>query len=61
MARRPPEAFRYLAAPPISLDDLKTLAEAPSLAKGPDFTLNLKAAKQIGLTIPLTYWLERIK
>jgi hypothetical protein len=29
------EAFRYLAAPPISRDDLKILAEAPSLAKGP--------------------------
>lgn len=28
------EAFRYLAAPPISEDDLKVLAEAPSLAKG---------------------------
>ena len=28
------EAFRYLAAPPISADDLKVLAEAPSLAKG---------------------------
>lgn len=28
------EAFRYLAAPPISEDDLQTLAEAPSLAKG---------------------------
>jgi XamI restriction endonuclease len=29
------EAFRYLAAPPISQDDLKVLAEATSLAKGP--------------------------
>lgn len=28
------EVFRYLAAPPISADDLKVLAEAPSLAKG---------------------------
>jgi hypothetical protein len=28
-------AFRYLAAPPISSDDLKILAEASSLAKGP--------------------------
>ena len=28
------EAFRYIAAPPISEDDLKVLAEAPSLAKG---------------------------
>jgi len=28
------EAFRYLAAPPISADDLKVLAEAPSLTKG---------------------------
>jgi len=28
------ESFRYLAAPPISEDDLKVLAEAPSLAKG---------------------------
>jgi len=28
------EAFRYLAAPPISEDDLKVLAEATSLAKG---------------------------
>jgi hypothetical protein len=28
------EAFRYLAAPPVSEDDLKVLAEAPSLAKG---------------------------
>jgi len=28
------EAFRYLAAPPISADDLKVLAEAPTLAKG---------------------------
>ena len=28
------EAFRYLAAPPISQDDLKVLAEAPSLARG---------------------------
>jgi hypothetical protein len=28
------ESFRYLAAPPISADDLKVLAEAPSLAKG---------------------------
>lgn len=28
------EAFRYLAAPPISADDLKVLAEAPSLATG---------------------------
>ncbi len=28
------EVFRYLAAPPISEDDLKALAEAPSLAKG---------------------------
>jgi hypothetical protein len=28
------ESFRYLAAPPISQDDLKVLAEAPSLAKG---------------------------
>lgn len=28
------EAFRYLAAPPISADDLKVLAEARSLAKG---------------------------
>lgn len=27
-------AFRYLAAPPISEDDLTVLAEAPSLAKG---------------------------
>lgn len=27
------EAFRYLAAPPISEDDLQVLAEAPSLAK----------------------------
>lgn len=26
------QAFRYLAAPPISVDDLKTLTEAPSLA-----------------------------
>jgi hypothetical protein len=29
------EAFRYLAAPPISEDDLTVLAEAPSLARGP--------------------------
>jgi hypothetical protein len=28
------EAFRYLAAPPISADDLKVLAEANSLTKG---------------------------
>lgn len=28
------EAFRYLAAPPISADDLKILAEATSLTKG---------------------------
>jgi hypothetical protein len=28
------EVFRYLAAPPISEDDLKVVAEAPSLAKG---------------------------
>jgi hypothetical protein len=28
------ESFRYLAAPPISADDLKVLAEAPSLTKG---------------------------
>jgi hypothetical protein len=28
------DAFRYLAAPPISDDDLKVLAEAPSLTKG---------------------------
>lgn len=28
------EVFRYLAAPPISADDLKVLAEAASLAKG---------------------------
>lgn len=28
------EAFRYIAAPPISQDDLKILAEAPSIAKG---------------------------
>jgi hypothetical protein len=28
------ETFRYLAAPPISQDDLKVLAEAPSFAKG---------------------------
>jgi hypothetical protein len=28
------EAFRYLAAPPISEDDLQILAEAPSVAKG---------------------------
>jgi len=28
------EAFRYLAAPPVSKDDLKVLADAPSLAKG---------------------------
>jgi hypothetical protein len=28
------EAFRYLAGPPISEDDWKVLAEAPSLAKG---------------------------
>lgn len=28
------EAFRYLAAPPISKDDLQVLAEAPTLAKG---------------------------
>ncbi|HEP9538207.1 TPA: XamI family restriction endonuclease [Pseudomonas aeruginosa] len=28
------EAFRYLAAPPISEDDLKVLADARSLAKG---------------------------
>ena len=28
------EAFRYLAAPPISEDDLQVLAEAPTLAKG---------------------------
>jgi hypothetical protein len=28
------EAFRYLAAPPISEDDLKVLAEAPKLSKG---------------------------
>lgn len=28
------DAFRYLAGPPISEDDLKVLAEAPSLAKG---------------------------
>lgn len=28
------EAFRYIAAPPISSDDLKVLAEAPSLARG---------------------------
>jgi hypothetical protein len=28
-------AFRYLAAPPISEDDLTVLAEAPSLAKSP--------------------------
>ena len=27
------EAFRYLAGPPISADDLKVLADAPSLAK----------------------------
>jgi len=27
------EAFRYLAAPPISADDLKVLADAPSLTK----------------------------
>jgi hypothetical protein len=29
------EAFRYLAGPPISQDDLKVLAEATSLAKRP--------------------------
>lgn len=28
------EAFRYLAGPPVSEDDLKVLADAPSLAKG---------------------------
>jgi len=28
------EVFRYLAAPPISQDDLKVLAEAPSLSSG---------------------------
>ncbi len=28
------DAFRYLAGPPISEDDLKVLADAPSLAKG---------------------------
>jgi hypothetical protein len=28
------EAFRYLVAPPISEDDLKIVADAPSLAKG---------------------------
>jgi hypothetical protein len=28
------DVFRYLAAPPISKDDLKVLAEAPTLAKG---------------------------
>lgn len=28
------EAFRYLAAPPISEDDLQVLAEAPTLSKG---------------------------
>lgn len=33
--RRLLEAFRYLAAPPISEDDLKVLAEASSLASGP--------------------------
>ena len=27
--------FRYLAGPPVSADDLKVLADAPSLAKGP--------------------------
>ena len=28
------EVFRYLAAPPISVDDLQVLSEVPSLAKG---------------------------
>lgn len=28
------DAFRYLSGPPISVDDLKTLAEAPSLSPG---------------------------
>lgn len=28
------EAFRYLAGPPISADDLKVLSDAPSLARG---------------------------
>ncbi len=32
--RRLLEAFRYLAAPPISQDDLKILAEVPSLSSG---------------------------
>lgn len=32
--RRLLEALRYLAGPPVSLDDLKTLADVPSLAPG---------------------------
>jgi hypothetical protein len=40
------DAFRYLAGPPISADDLKVLAGAPSLAKGtlkrnPDYVQHL--------------------
>jgi benzoyl-CoA reductase/2-hydroxyglutaryl-CoA dehydratase subunit BcrC/BadD/HgdB len=50
-------AFRYLAGPPISIDDLKTVAEADSL-QGSD-------AQNRGLTLfwghnlaPLTEWIE---
>ncbi|HEX3746412.1 MAG TPA: XamI family restriction endonuclease [Bryobacteraceae bacterium] len=47
------EAFRYLAAPPISKDDLQVLAEAPTLAKGqlrkkPEYVARLvKTVRQV--------------
>ena len=58
------EAFRYLAAPPISQGDLKVLAEATSL-----YNLhNLLDAQDRGLSLfwahdlaPLTAWIEQTK
>jgi hypothetical protein len=48
------EAFRYLAGPPISLDDLKTLADVKSitprqLRANPDFARRLVETVRIGL------------
>lgn len=40
------EAFRYLGAPPISLDDYKVLADTPSLSK-PNLTADPEAVRRL--------------
>lgn len=57
------ESFRYLTAPPISLDDLKTLTQAPSISsqairRDPTLTSRLIATIRAGLDPKRFPWVE---